>query len=557
MYNMVYSMHVDRCKSVQNGKTYTTILLRHTYRDSNGKVKHKTLLNLTNHSEEEIFALEWALKHKKELPGIITNIIKRKSGKSFGAVFLIEEIIKKLSIDKVLGNTLEGKLSQFQVISRTINQGSCLSTIRLAAEHQSICEILSLEETITEDNLYRNLSWLTKRQKSIEQKLYKKRYQGKEPEVFLYDVTSSYFEGTHNSLGSFGYNRDKKKGKMQVVAGLLCDQSGHPLAIRLFKGNTLDINTVHDQIKQVSEEFGSKRVTFVGDRGMIKSKQIAELDSKDFYYITAITKPQIETLLQNNLISMSLFDSDVKELEHEGIRYILRRNPERSKEIGQNRLQKKTKIEKLCRKKNEYLRDHKRAKPEVAMRSITTSIKKLKIDIWLSVEQLEGKCRELILKVNEERLAAEGQLDGCYVIKSNLPAEVSKDCIHDRYKDLKYVESGFRSMKTDWLEIRPWYVRTEGSTRGHAFVVMLSYMIIRYLRECWKKLNITVEEGLKILNGLSLLEVQVNGKINYYEVPAPSDIMETLLNLAGVKLPNILPYKKANVYSRKKLTRKA
>jgi transposase len=549
-------MHVDKFSSIQNGKTYTSVLLRRTYRDENGKVKHKTLLNLSNCPTDEILAIEWALKHKKELPSIITNSIKRKTGKSFAAVFMIKEIMNRLLIDKTLGNTIEGKLAQFQVISRTINQGSCLSTIRLAAEHQAICEILSLEDAITEDNLYRNLSWLTKKQKSIELRLYKKRYQGKEPEVFLYDVTSSYFEGTHNSLGSFGYNRDKKKGKMQVVAGLLCDQTGHPLSIRLFKGNTLDINTVHEQIKQVSEEFGSKRITFVGDRGMIKSKQIAELDSVDFYYITAITKPQIETLLQNNLISMSLFDSDVKEVEHEGIRYILRRNPERAKEICQNRLQKKTKIEKLCQKKNEYLRDHKRAKPEVAMRAITTAIKKLKIENWLSAEQLEGKGRELILKVNEERFSEESQLDGCYVIKSNLPGEVSKECIHERYKDLKFVEQGFRSMKTDWLEIRPWYVRTEASTRGHAFVVMLSYMIIRYLRECWKSLNITVEEGLKILNGLSLLEVKVNGKINYYEVPEPSDVMEKLLNLAGVKLPDIVPYKKANVYSRKKLMRK-
>jgi transposase len=550
-------MHVDKCTSTQNGKTYSSVLLRHTYRDENGKVKHKTLLNLSNCPSDEIFAIEWALKHKKELPGIITNSIKRKTGKSFAAVYMIEEIIKRLFIDKTLGMTIEGKLAQFQVISRTINQGSCLSSIRLASEHQAICEILSIEESITEDDLYKNLSWLTRNQSAIELKLFKKHYQGKEPEIFLYDVTSSYFEGTHNSLGNFGYNRDKKPGKMQLVAGLLCDETGHPLAIRLFKGNTLDINTVHDQIKQVSQEFGSKRVTFVGDRGMIKSKQIAELESEDFYYITAITKPQIETLLQNKIIRMGLFDSDVKEVEYDGVRYILRRNPLRAEEISRNRYQKESKIEKLCQKKNEYLKEHRRAKSETAIKEITRAIKKLKIDSWLIVELLEEEGRELILKENQERFADESQLDGCYVIKSNLPEEVSKECIHDRYKDLKNVESGFRSMKTDWLEIRPWYVRTEASTRGHAFIVMLSYMIIRYLRERWKSLNITVEEGLKILNGLSLLEVKINKKIIYYEVPEPSEIMEKLLNLAGVKLPDIMPYKQANVYSRKKLQRKA
>ena len=548
-------MHIDYCKSKQNGKTYHSILLRHTYRVSKDKVKHKTLLNLTNFPKEEIEAIDWALKHKKELPEILNSKIKRRTAKRFGAVYFIKEIIKKLSIDIALGKTAEGKLAQFQLISRTINQGSRLSSIRMATQ-QAICEVLGIEDETTEDSLYTNLSWLAKKQINIEKKLFKNQYKTK-PEIFLYDVTSSYFEGTHNALAAWGYNRDKKNGKMQVVAGLLCDEKGNPLAIRLFNGNTLDFNTVSEQIKQIAEEFGSQRVTFVGDRGMIKSKQIEELEEADFYYITAITKPQIETLIKESVISMSLFDSEIKEVLHEGIRYILKRNPFRVEELSRTRHQKRAKAENLCQMKNKYLSEHPRAKTETAIKEIKGKLKKFKIEGWLRVELASGKERELVLIEDKDALVLESQFDGCYVIKSNLPSDVSKEVVHDRYKDLKYVEQGFRCMKTDWLEMRPWYVRTEESTRGHAFIMMLSYMVIKYLKEVWKSVDMTVEEGIKLLDGLSLIEVQIKGEAKYYEVPEPSEMMSRLLNFAGVKLPERFQYKKANVYSRVKLTRKA
>ena len=548
-------MRVDRLVSIQKGKTYKSVLLRHAYRDENGKVKHKTLLNLNSYSEEEVNAIDWALKNKKEIPNIIANQFKRKLGKNFGAIYLIGEIMKKLSIDKALGNTLDGKLAKFQIMARTISQGSRLSAIRKCKSH-AIFELLCIDKTITEDNLYPNLEWLAENQKAIELKLFKSRYSDKAPEIFLYDVTSSYFEGMENYFADYGYNRDKKKDKKQIVAGLLCDESGNPLTISLFKGNTLDFNTVHTQIRRLADDFGCKRVTLVGDRGMIKSKQIEELDTEDFYYITAITKPQIETLIKENVLQVSLFDKEVKEIEQDGIRYILKRNPVRTEEICLIRNQKKTKIEELTGERNEYLEKHKRAKPETAIKKIQSKINKLKIDGWLNVVQSSENARILEIKEDFEKLAEESKLDGCYVIKSNLP-KVKKEIIHARYKDLKFVEENFRSIKTAWLEIRPWYVRKKGSTRGHAFVVMLSYMVVKYLRDCWKHLNITVEEGIKILDNLNLLEVRLNGEIKYYEVSEPTDQMLELLKSAGVVLPDLLPYKKVNVYSRKKLTRKA
>ena len=548
-------MHIDYCTSKQNGKIYHSILLRHTYRISKNKVQHKTLLNLTNFPKEEIEALDFALKHKKDLPELLTQKLKRKLGKSFGAVFFIKEIIKKLSIDKALGNTKSGKLAQFQLIARVINQGSRLSAIRMANQ-QAICEVLGIEDETTEDSLYKNLSWLMNNQGLIEKKLFALQHKTK-PEIFLYDVTSSYFEGQQNELADWGYNRDKKNGKKQVVAGLLCDEQGIPMAIRLFKGNTLDFKTVSEQIKQITGDFGCERVTFVGDRGMIKTTQIKELDEADFFYITAITKPQIEALLKESIISMSLFDSELKEVSHEGIRYILKRNPARVEDLNRMRQQKREKVEKICKIKNIYLKEHAKAKPEFAIREINEKIDKLKIDKWLHVELANLSERELVLVEDESARKKEAEFDGCYVIKSNLSEEVPKEIIHGRYKDLSLVEQGFRCLKTDFLEMRPWFVRKEESTRGHALIAMLSYMIIKYLKEVWKSENIKVEEGIRLLNSLSLLELSWNEEIKYYEVPEPNDQMQKLLNLAGVKLPDTVPYKKVNVYNRVKLSRKA
>lgn len=551
-------MYIARIKTHTSKKklSHTAILLRKSYRE-NGDVKTVTIANLTHNPPEEIAAIEWALKNKKNLPEIISTKVRRKTAKSFGGVYLVKEIMKKLSIDKVLGNSKDGKITQLQIISRTLNQGSRLSAVRMASEHQASCELLDICDKITEDDLYKNLAWLSKKQRTLERKLYKKRYSDKPPEIFLYDVTSSYFEGVKNELANWGYNRDKKRGKMQVVAGMLCDESGNPIAIRLFEGNTLDFNTVAEQIKQIAEEFGCSRITFVGDRGMIKSKQIESLEAEDFYYITAITKPQIEGLINEGVIQIGMFDKELKEVICEGIRYILKQNPVRVEALRRIRNEKKAKIEKLLKMKNEYLKEHLRAKPETAIKEITAKIKKLKADKWLNIAILPENPRQLLIQEDQEALADEIRLDGCYVIKSNLPEEVNKEIVHDRYKDLKNVEQGFRCMKTDWLGMRPWYVRKEASTRGHAFVVMLTYMVIKYLKKAWKDLDLTVKEGLEILGRLSLMEVKINGEINYYEVPEPSDMMTKLASLAGVVLPEIAPYKKVNVSSRVKLTREA
>lgn len=541
---------VDIPTKTKDGKvSHLCTLLRESYRE-NGKVKNYTIANLTHCKPQEIAAMRLALKYKDDLTVLKSlDSIEVTQGMSIGAVWVVYEVARRLGIEKALGTERAGKLALWQVTARVIDQGSRLSAVRLAQIHAG-CDVLGIREGFNEDHLYRNLSWLADNQKQIERRLFQARRKGKKPELFLYDVTSSYLEGVCNELGDWGYNRDNKMGKKQVVVGLLCDETGIPVSVEVFPGNTRDFDTFGNQVKKAAQEFGCERVTFVGDRGMIKSKQIAELKDSEFYYITAITKPQIDKLLKTGVFQMGLFDKELCEVEYEGVRYILRRNPQRAEEITCTRKGKKELIRKLVQKKNKYLSEHPRAKVNTALKEVNNKIERLKLANWLKVEA-DG--RMLQLKEDEDVLAEEAKLDGCYVIKSNVPKEVDKQIIHDRYKDLAEIEQAFRTCKTAMLEMRPWYVWTEESTRGHALVVMLSYLITHYLQHVWVNLDITVEEGLKYLSTLCSIKMAIQDGEACHRIPTPNQTIAALLTNANVRLPNVIPHLGACVVSRKKL----
>lgn len=300
-------MHIVRSKFTSAaGKTYNTVLLRESYREGT-KVKKRTIANLTSCSPEEIAAIELALEHKHNLADLgSVKEIRTEEGLSIGSTWVIYSIAQRLGIVDALGSDREGQLALWQVIARVLEQGSRLSAVRLA-ETYAIAATVGLEKEFYEDNLYKNLSWLTQNQEKIESRLFQARPHTRPPQLFLYDVTSSYLEGDNNELADWGYNRDKKKGKKQIVIGLMCEEDGTPVTTEVFKGNTQDPATLTNQINKVKERFGCKEVTFVGDRGMIKSGQIETLAREGYHYITALTKKQIETLLHKKTIDYSLF----------------------------------------------------------------------------------------------------------------------------------------------------------------------------------------------------------------------------------------------------------
>ncbi len=546
---IVVTMHIDDQTYTVNRRTYRRTLLRNSYR-KNGKVYHDTIASLSKCGDDEIEAIKFALANKKYLAAlrVPNKAVKTRQGLSVGAVWLLHQLAKRLGIVKAMGRSVNGKLSLWMVISAVIGSVSRLSATRLAQSHAA-CDILGLD-SFCEDDLYSALDWLNDHQQAIEKRLFNGRYQHKKPNLYLYDVTSSYLEGDQNELGEYGYNRDGKKGKKQIVIGLLTDDEGQPISCEVFRGNTRDTTTFKNQVDKVAQRFGIEEVTFVGDRGMIKSAQIRDLSEEKYHYITALTKPEIETLLKNDVVQIDLFDETVCEVELKGVRYIYRRNPVRVMEIRENRQSKLRKLQSLCAQKVKYLAEHPKAKVNVAKRLIEEKAEKLKINTWVSVNT-QGRNLSLVNKDTE--LEQQEKLDGCYIIKTDLSAETaSKQTVHDRYKSLAEVEWAFRTMKTTLLHIRGIFVRKANRTRAHVFTIMLAYLIAYQLRRLWKKIEFTVEEGVDELSSLCATEVLI-GDVSIQTVPAPRELSELLLKEANVTLPDAIPCRKVKVFTRKKL----
>src|SRR3989440_9417671 len=402
-------MYVDTSHITRGGKTYTRHLLRESYR-ANGKVLHRTIANLSQCSAAEIEAIRLALRHKQDLEnlGTVQDAVTLKQGVSFGAVWTVYHVARRLGIDKALGTTREGKLALWQVMARVIDQGSRLSAGHLAMSHAA-CDVLGLD-TFDEDALYESLDWLAGAQALVEDRLFAQRTKAKPSNLFLYDVTSSYLAGTQNELAALGYKRDGKKGKMQIVIGLLCDEDGQPVSIEVFPGNAQDPHTVAAQVEKLKGRFGVQEITFVGDRGMIKSQQIADLAKQGFHYITAITKPQIEKLLRTATFQLELFEQELAEvLADEGVRYVLRRNPVRAQEVREARHAKLATLQALVAKHNLYLKEHPRAAAQGAVQTLVARATTLRLSDWVELTLVE---RTITLTINEDAQTEAAKLDG-------------------------------------------------------------------------------------------------------------------------------------------------
>jgi len=540
-------MFIDDSTYTAKDKSYRRVLLRNSYR-VNGVVKHDTIANLSNCSDEDIAHLKKSLKLSKQHSFEQGDSFTLKQGLSVGAVWTLNQVAQEIGITESVGNSREAKLVLWMIYARLLGKGSRLSAVRLMSQHAG-CDILDLD-SFTEDDLYEAMDWLEKEQSEIELKLFQKKYQNEIPTFYLYDVTSSYLEGSENELGEYGYNRDGKKSKQQIVIGLMTDAEGWPIAIEVFQGNTHDTKTVKNQIKKVADRFRVKEVTFVGDRGMLKRAQIEDLQDEEFHYITAITKPEIETLIKKATLSLSLFDTTIAEVESDGIRYVFRRNPQRAKEIEASRQSKLTRLRNLCKEKNKYLKTHKKAKEIAAQKELEKKAKGLKISEWIIMGHSE---RALSIVIDEEKKKEQMAFDGCYVLKTDRKKEeISTKEVHDRYKSLADVEWAFRTMKTTLLEMRGIFVRKAPRTRAHVFIVMLSYMIAYKLRRQWHDLELTVEEGITELSSIHAIEVHYP-QMSYQKIPQPRPTATLLLEKVGVALPDAIPCKGASALTRKKL----
>lgn len=526
-------MYIDDCKYKRNGIPYRRVLLREGYRFE-GKSCKKTLANLSELSDDYIEVIKFAIKNKDAIiQGNLQDITELLNGKLVGIAATTYQIALQTGISEALGSSKEAKLCLALIVSRIIDQGSRLSCVKTAENH-AIKEIIGLED-FTEDHLYKAMDWLSEQQSNIEKKLFKKTLVDT---IYLYDVSSTYLEGTCNEFARFGYNRDKKNGKMQIVYGLLTDCNGEPISIEVFEGNTKDTQTVKQQLEKLRQKFDCRNVTLVGDKGMIKQAQIEDLHEYGFNYITTISKPEIQSLHNKGILDISLFDNDLMEIVDDDIRYIFRKNPLRSEELKRIRMEKEEKLFNIISQANEYLKTHQRAKVDTQIKKISEKLKLYNLDKYATLVVEERVIKILIEQDKKDKISL---LDGCYVMKTDLDqVAADKEIIHKRYKDLALVERAFRTCKTDWLEAQPVYVRKKKRTRAHMFIIMLAYKIVRYLEATWKDINVSATNGLKNLLTIGSSICTVKGK-NIYQTQKPNQECQKLLDKINVILPKVLP----------------
>jgi len=305
---------------------------------------------------------------------------------------------------------------------------------------------------------------------------------------------------------------------------------------------------VSEQVRILAESFGVREVAVVG-RGMLKGLHIDTLP-EEFRYVTAITKPQIQKMLNDGVVQYELFSERVGEVEQDGVRYVFRRNPIRAEQIARNRKNKFASLQKLVSERTQYLLHHPKARMDAALRKTKTKAKRLKAQGWVKIS-VHG--RMLHVEENEAVLAEVSLLDSCYVVKSNVPREhADAQTLHDRYCGLEKVERAFRAMKTGHPEMRPIYVRKGENTRGHALVVMLALLLQHELERCWVDLDLTVKEGIDELAAIHIEEICF-GKATCQNIPTPNDLGSQLLDTAKAQLPLVLPIRQGRVHTKKSL----
>jgi len=474
-------------ESVPNRNSPPAILLRESYRDA-GKIKKRTIANLSDWPTEIVEGLRTLLKGGKVAPADQESIIVRRA-LPHGHVAAVLGTLRNISLERMLGPPRNRcrDLVIAMIVARLIAPASKLATARMLdplTASSSLGEVLGLGP-VDEDELYVALDWLGERQEAIEKALARKHLH--DGTLVLYDVSSSYLEGRCCELARLGYNRDGKKGKLQIVYGLLCAADGCPVAIEVFEGDTGDPRTLAAQIDKVKKRFALERVALVGDRGMITQARLdAEIAPAGLDWITALRAPAIRTLVEAGALQMSLFDqrdmAAITSPDYPGERLIVCRNPDLARE--------------RTRKREDLL-----AATEADLAVIAAAVRRARnplhgeAEIALKVGAVVNRhkvAKHFELSIGEasfsfhrktEAIAAEAALDGIYVVRTNLPKKLLDDAATvGAYKGLARVERAFRSLKTVDIHLRPIFHWTTPRVRAHVLLCMLAYHVEHHIR---------------------------------------------------------------------------
>jgi hypothetical protein len=474
-------------ESVPNRNSPPAILLRESYRDA-GKIKKRTIANLSDWPTEIVEGLRTLLKGGKVAPADQESIIVRRA-LPHGHVAAVLGTLRNIGLDRMLGPPRNRcrDLVIAMIVARLIAPASKLATARMLdplTASSSLGEVLGLGP-VDEDELYVALDWLGERQEAIEKALARKHLH--DGTLVLYDVSSSYVEGRCCELARLGYNRDGKKGKLQIVYGLLCAADGCPVAIEVFEGDTGDPRTLAAQIDKVKKRFALERVALVGDRGMITQARLdAEIAPAGLDWITALRAPAIRTLVEAGALQMSLFDqrdmAAITSPDYPGERLIVCRNPDLARE--------------RTRKREDLL-----ATTEADLAVIAAAVRRARnplrgeAEIALKVGAVVNRhkvAKHFELSIGEasfsfhrktEAITAEAALDGIYVVRTNLPKKLLDDAATvGAYKSLARVERAFRALKTVDIHLRPIFHWTTPRVRAHVLLCMLAYHVEHHMR---------------------------------------------------------------------------
>jgi hypothetical protein len=479
-------MYIEK---VPNRNSPPAVLLRESYREGN-IVRKRTLANLSKLPDTVIDNLKIVLKGGTAIENLSESFEVVRS-LPHGHVAATLGTLRKIDLHNLIAPeyTRQRSLVEAMIVARIIDPRSKLATSRgLNAEtcFSSLSQILGLEKA-DEDELYEAMDWLLSRQELIENELAKIHLS--EGALVLYDVSSTYFEGTQCPLAKYGYNRDKKKGFLQIVFGLICNKNGCPIAVEIFEGNTSDTTTITSQIEKVRSRFGLKQVIWVGDRGMITQTRIEDSlkDIEGLDWITALRASQIRKLVEQGDIQLSLFDErnlvEFSSIEYPKERLIACRNPLLAQEKSLTRLAlleaTEKELEKIIKATSREKRTLKGA-DQIGLR-VGKVINSKGVGKFFEVTITESSFSYVR---KEELIAQETALDGVYIIRTSVTEETlnAQETVR-AYKSLAQVEQAFRSYKTIDLKVRPIYHRLEERVKAHVFLCMLAYYVEWHMRK--------------------------------------------------------------------------
>jgi len=472
--------------SVPNRGSPPAVLLRESYRDE-GKVKTRTLANLTHWPEHKVETLKHALKGRP--PAVdLSEAFEITRSLPHGHVAAVLGTARRLGVDELIDAQPSRKrdLVVAMLVAQVIDPGSKLATargLRTETATSSLGQLLSVSGC-DEDDLYAAMDWALARQEAIENALAARHLVN--GTLVLYDVSPAAFEGRTCPLGAIGHPKDRVKGRLQIVYGLLCSPAGIPIAIEVFEGNTADPKTLAAQITKIKNRFGLSRVCLVGDRGMLTNARINdELRPAQLDWISALRAPQIKALVNEGALQLSLFDEqdlvEISSPEFPGERLVCCHNPVLAEERARKRGELLAATEKeLAPIAAATARDKRplRGKDKIALR-VGKVINHYNMAKHFTLEITD---ESFTFTRNTEAIAAEAALDGIYVLRTSLPTDtLTESEVVARYKNLADVERFFRTLNTE-LDIRPIRHRLADRVRTHVFLRMLSYYLIWHMK---------------------------------------------------------------------------